>query len=268
MRLAQLARKVSVRSSEIVGFLARKGIIIEDNANSRVEDADAFSVMKAFAPALLEAERARLDQSAADLPAVGVVVPVQPDEVESPVDVLIAEPPVQEAIESNETQTETAFEVAAELLSVESIPEVKAPKVELKGLKVIGKIELPEPRKKETPPASELVEEEGLVKPATRDQRERSRDRDPRNLRKVSRTAKNPVAQERDRQAHEAAQKKQREVEEEKERRKKYYANRVKPSVPSRSIRLIDEPLSTLSEESPEKPKGLLRRFIHWLTTY
>ena len=111
----------------------------------------------------------------------------------------------------------------------------------------------------------ETLEQEGSIETTTRDQRERSRDR---NRRKPSRPAKNPVAQERERQANEIAQKKQREAEEEKERRKKYYANRVKPSGPSRSVRLVDEPLSTLSDEAPEKPKGLLRRFIHWLTTY
>jgi hypothetical protein len=262
MRLAQLARKISVRPPEIVEFLAKKGIIIEENANSRIEDVDAFSVIEAFAPGLLEADRAKLEQSSTELSTPAVVASVQDDELEPPVD----ESPATELVaEVYNDQTEIGIEVHLES-SVESFPEIiKAPKVELKGLSILGKIELPEARKKETTPVPEAVVPEGVVESNTRDQRDRSRDRD-RNRRKPSRT--NPVAQERERQAHEAAQKKQREAEEEKERRKKYYANRVKPSVPSRSVRLFDEPLSTLSEEAPEKPKGLLRRFIHWLTTY
>lgn len=262
MRLAQLARKVSARPSEIVEFLAKRGIIIEENANSRIEDANAFLVIEAYAPALLEVQGAGSESAASSEGSSN-----EPEMVESPADELTIESPKSQVeAGSTEVHMDNLIEVSSETPGAESLPEViKAPKVELKGLKVIGKIDLPEPRKKETPPVSGPVEEGIITTTNTGEQRARGRDR---NQRKSSRPAKNPVAQDRERQAKETAQMKQREVEKEKERRKKYYANRVKPSVPSRSVRLVDEPLSTLSEEGPEKPKGLLRRFIHWLTTY
>lgn len=254
MRLGQLARKVSVRPLEVVEFLAKRGIIVEESANARIDDSDAQAVIGHFAPHLLKTEA--VDPETAQVPeAIFEEVTVEEiTEIEQPLE----QEPTEQLLE---LPAESELNPEPEPIQEESLPDlIKAPKVELKGLKVVGKIELPEPKKKE-----DIGVKQPEVPTGTRDREKKGRDRE-RNQRNP-RGSKNPVAMERERLAREAAEKKQRQLQEEKERRKLYYASKVKPSSPSKSVRIFDEPVSTLADESPEKPKGLLRRFIHWLTT-
>lgn len=254
MRLGQLARKVSVRPLEVVEFLTKRGIIVEESANVRIDDSDAEAVIGHFAPHLLKTETAEPEPAQVPEAIVEEGIVEESTEIEQPSDQKSTEQPLELPVESE-------FNPVSEPIQQESLPDlIKAPKVELKGLKVVGKIELPEPRKKE-----DVEVKQSEVPAGARDREKKGRDRE-RNQRNP-RGAKNPVAMERERLAREAAEKKQRQLEEEKERRKLYYASKVKPSSPSKSVRIFDEPVSTLADESPEKPKGLLRRFIHWLTT-
>ena len=50
MRLGQLARKLELRPAEIIEFLATKNILIEDDANAKVEDNYVTLVFQQFAP--------------------------------------------------------------------------------------------------------------------------------------------------------------------------------------------------------------------------
>ena len=55
MRLGQLARKLELRPAEIIEFLATKNIVIEEDANAKVEDNYVTMVFRQFAPEM-EAE--------------------------------------------------------------------------------------------------------------------------------------------------------------------------------------------------------------------
>ena len=55
MRLGQLARKLELRPAEIIEFLATKNILIEDDANAKVEENYVTLVFRHFAPEM-EAE--------------------------------------------------------------------------------------------------------------------------------------------------------------------------------------------------------------------
>ena len=50
MRLGQLARKLELRPAEIIEFLATKNILIEDDANAKVDDNYVALVFRQFAP--------------------------------------------------------------------------------------------------------------------------------------------------------------------------------------------------------------------------
>src|SRR5690606_16019242 len=54
MRLGQLSRKLAVRSSEIVAFLATRNIQIEDGTNTRIDEEHEQLVIQHFAPELLK----------------------------------------------------------------------------------------------------------------------------------------------------------------------------------------------------------------------
>jgi hypothetical protein len=139
MRLGQLARKVAVHPSEIVSFLSKHNITVEDTTNARVDDEHVKLVYEKFAPHLANVV-------VEEMPEREAIPEVQPVEADTKEETLVSTP-----------VTELSEEVAAE--SPAELPEViKAPKVELKGLTVLGKIDLPTPKPKENAPAATVTE--------------------------------------------------------------------------------------------------------------
>jgi len=145
-------------------------------------------------------------------------------------------------------------------------PEViKAPKVELSGLKVLGKIELIEPKKKEKPPAEPVVQD---TKTETQEKVRPGRKQIPIKAKKepAQQPWKNPIALQREREAREAEEKKREAAEREKEKRKEHYLKRVKVGQPTKPARIFDEPLEPQISQMPEKrPLSIWGRFMKWL---
>jgi hypothetical protein len=228
MRLAQLARKLSIKQSEIIGFLATKQIEVQDSSNTRIEPDHMKLVVGHFAPSLLEeisaqsAEEERLEPARMPLEVAAT------HQIEPTVSA--------EAIFEN---TDLPIEV------------IKAPKVELQGLKVLGKIELPEAKKKE---AAETKNETRPPRPQ----------RDKRAF--EQRDKRNPIALQREREEREAERKRQEKLKAEKELKTKRYLNKVKPQ-PSKPTRLVKEELEHVTEVEEPMPTSLLGRFWKWLRT-
>ena len=65
MRLGQLARKLELRPAEIIEFLATKNIVIEDDANAKVEDNYVTLVFRQFAPDMEAENTPEVDAPAA-----------------------------------------------------------------------------------------------------------------------------------------------------------------------------------------------------------
>lgn len=227
MRLGQLARKLSVRPEEIVSFLAAQNMHIENGNNTRLEDSHVAAILHGLAP-----NNQQLQEEIHQLPDQQDVEPVIPNIVES----LPAEAGVQ---------TET--------------PEViKAPKIELPGLRVLGKIELPEKKKPlplpETEPAQEEPREVRRYQPNRETRKTPSRDR------------KNPIAMAREREERERKEKQQQQREQEKKRRTEFYMKRLKPQAPTRAARIVQEETIEMPPLE-ERPKTLWGRFMRWLNT-
>ena len=118
MRLAQLARKLSVRPSEIVDLLSHDQVYFEDGTNAKLNDELVKRVVLHFAP-----ER------------VTEIMLVQTSEVNE-----------QESQPQPETVSEPSIEVKTESIpevsnpvTVTDLPEtIRVQKVELTGLKVLG----------------------------------------------------------------------------------------------------------------------------------
>ena len=247
MRLAQLARKLTIRPTVIVDFLTQHNIQIEDGSNTRLEDDHVALIMQKFAPA-------RAAEIAAELV-------------------------IEKATELKTSIPEEKVELIAQTTAIESIlfpseeslPEkievIKAPKVELSGLKVLGKIELPEPKKKEEPASDQPQIDQAI--PAEVDKKPRQENRKPYTSRKETsnqRPGKNPIALERDRNALEGEKKKRAQLKHEKEKRKQHYLGKVKVAAPTKSIKLIKEEVEELTPMAPV-PKTLWGKFMRWLNT-
>jgi hypothetical protein len=261
MRLGQLARRLSVRPAQIVEFLASNSIQIENNSNTRLEDAHVSMIVEHYAPGILQ------------------TIANEPDEVEESPSAKVEETPSQivivESIQAESIESADNPMTAEEKATMEA-EVIRVQKIELSGLKVLGKIELPEPKKKETSiePAPEGTEETVLTeKPVvekTLRQRSTNVNRKPQQNRERSqRSGKNPVELQRDREAREAEAKRQRDLEREKEKRKKHYQQKMK-SVNTQPKKLKVKTQSEGSKKPIDNrpvPKTWIGKFLRWWTT-
>ncbi|MGE0587176.1 MAG: hypothetical protein AB7O48_01275 [Cyclobacteriaceae bacterium] len=268
MRLAQLARKIAVKPTDIVSFLASRNIIIEENSNAKVADEYERLVLQHFAPELLISE---------------------PQSLEAPVEVSqLAEEPIEIKSEEVEEITDSVESPDREETKEEEKPEViKPPKVELPGLKVVGKIELPEPKKKvQDTPAEASTEEqpkaegeqvatqEGSQPAAPREDRgprdRRRPHRQDRRNRDDQRPRKNPIALQREREEREALRKKLEDQQKEKELRTQRYLKKVEGRTPpQRSTKKAKKKHEDEYEVYAEKqqPKSILGRIMNWFVS-
>jgi hypothetical protein len=235
MRLGQLARKLALRQSDIIDFLAQRNIRIDESSNTRLEDELVILIMKHYAPTREEEVREEL--------AIETTEPEPTAEKEDISEIA----PVENSVENEGA----------------SLPDViRVPKIELSGLKVVGKIELPEPKKKEPESTSpEPTSETDTEKKNTVDRKAVHHKRPKREHRQGS----NPIAQQREREAREAAEKRRIEAEREKEKRKQHYHNKVKRIRPPKSVkpaRMEQPPQPRVIEK---QPTTLLGRFWRWL---
>lgn len=230
MRLGQLSRKLGVSTPEIIQFLASRQITISEDSNAKIEDIHAHWVTEKFAPHLIA--------------SVEEVMAEEKQEVAIPVETT----PVIET-----PSTEVTIEEPA-------LPEViKAPKIELAGLKVLGKIEIPE-KKKKTDESEEGSPEEKERK--HRSERSRSASRE-----YQERPRKNPVALQREREQREAERKRKELLAKEKEKKANHYFNRVKPSTPSKKVKKAEEPIEIADVPTEKMPTTLWGKFMRWLNT-
>jgi hypothetical protein len=261
MRLAQLARKLAIRPTEIVEFLTERNIQIDNESNTRLEDEHVALIMQEFAPA-------RAAEVAAELVR----------EKESEIEIIVPmDTPITNASPSKPEETNFVEPSAVENESLpEKIEVIKAPKVELSGLKVLGKIELPEPKKKEAQPQAEEVvgdqtpKEETPVQTSPRYQEKRKQEnRKPYpNKRESSDRPKttNPIALQREREALEAEKRRRAQAEEEKEKRTQHYLKKMKVVAPTKSARLIKEDVEEMTPLAPV-PKTFWGKFMRWLNS-
>jgi hypothetical protein len=252
MRLGQLARKLALKPGEISDFLTSQQVDIGTEFNTRLEKEHVALIIQHFAP------DGYIDE--ANIPEAPVIM----EKAAPTVSVEIPEPPIEAQLQEGHEVSQPQEHSMVELNKTEVI---KAPKIELTGLKVIGKIDLPEPKKKATADG-------GVVQPPENAGTERQKHSTPRDKeiihRKVdrpeSRIRKNPIALQREREAMEEEKRKQEKAERDKEKRTRNYLKKVKASAPTKPLKLMREQTEELSEET-KTPKTVLGRFFKWLTT-
>ncbi|GAB1444668.1 MAG: hypothetical protein KF860_13180 [Cyclobacteriaceae bacterium] len=248
MRLAQLARKIGIKPGEIVTFLADKNLPIEGSSNAKVTEDQLERILTHFAPELLLSHIA--------------------DEAQEMSGEKIGSSPDLENAEITLDVPLVAYKVSEEIISVEESKAqevIKPILVELPGLKVIGKIDLPEPKKKEVENLEnkeEIIGEKSPTKAKKgkphggRDERRRQ-EREPR---------KNVIALQREREAREALQRKQQEKERKKELRTQRYIKKVSKYTPPpqrpRKNKNVEE-YEVYSVEQ-EKPKSFIGKILGW----
>jgi hypothetical protein len=145
--------------------------------------------------------------------------------------------------------------------SIDTAEVIKAPKIELSGLKVLGKIELPEPKKKETDSPEAEKSQPDLSKDLGKERRFKEN-------RRQQRPSKNPIAVRREQEAEEERKKREEEYRLQKERRTQNYLKKVKAPQQTKAVRIFKEDTQQMSvSELQDPPKTLWGKFMKWLTT-
>jgi hypothetical protein len=231
MRLGQLSRKLGIHTSKIIDFLASKDIVINEDSNTRIEDEYVTWITQKYAPQLMAEVSNTLSEEKIEptirTPFVEEVAPTE----EQPV--AVEAPPLPELI--------------------------KAPKIELSGLKVLGKIEIPEKKKIAT--SQEQPESTSSDSTSTAQRKK--------NPRKefTPRPQKNPVALQREREEREAERKRKEKLQREKEKKTYNYLSRVKTQAPTKKSQYVKEQIEEASSITEEVPKSLWGKFLRWLRT-
>lgn len=261
MRLGQLARKLALRPSQIVDFLATQQIFPEEGSNARLSDEVTERVVMNFAPGRLN-----------EIMAVEDITP-EPTTAPARVTEELVITAVKEEVIADKPTPLPAIKETEDKLEVEVI---KAPKVELSGLKVLGKIELPEPKKKTAPVAESTeatVADAGEVEkmPVTEKRQRRPEQRvhsQQRRDNNTQRPARNPIAIQREQKAREEERKRKEKLEREKEKRTQYYLQRVKTGQPTKPVKMVSEPTESFpAKEVKPAPKTWVGKFLRWLNT-
>ncbi len=260
MRLGQLARKLALRPSQIVDYLSAQQIFPEEGSNARMTDEMTERIVLHFAPQRLNEILAVEEKS--------------PEPISEPLqEQLVISKAAVDVVVVDIAPLSSQFEVIDERPSEDKPEVIKAPKVELSGLKVLGKIELPEPKKKTEPVSEsmEAVEGEPEKIPVTEKKQRRPEPRVNTQQRRENypqRPARNPIAIQREQKAREEEEKRKEKLEREKEKRTQYYLQRVKTGQPTKSVKIVSEPTESFSlkEERPA-PKTWLGKFLRWLNT-
>ena len=267
MRLGQLARKYNISLHEIISYLKEIEPTHDTlHHNSKLNEQTKTLLEKRFEylekqseetskeieQKLIEPKVADIEETA-EVPANELEAPLPEAEVQDmpkKIDVVIESDKLLELLESEE-------------VDLSKITLIKAPKRELSGLKVVGKIELPEPKSKSLE-KSELREKG--PKPGKNSRHPH------RQLSEVDLEKRRLKAKKRKKE-YQARQEKQRKEKEKKQRKalnKARYQQKMQRAK-SNQPKQIDKTqrLPTLSEakEQPPQPKTLLGRFWRWMNT-
>lgn len=305
MRLGQMSRKLGVSQGEIARYLSEQNLSVEEGSNVKLDESRIRLLYARFAPGEVYPPSPAIEYASA--PVVNSESPESErlsGATEATTGAIQSEQNewVNEQQPSQQSLVQPDMAVSADGVTV--IPEnplsgepevIRAPKVELAGLKVIGKIELPSPRKKEVsePDANALIATPSDPSPAegavpdsanpirnepprrpdeprkARDSRRPGDERGPRRKNdREQRAQKNPIAIQREKEMREELERRRAKAAEEKERRTRNYNNRVKHSPPTKAVRLIEEPVEQLDATTIDsEPKTWFGKLIKWLRT-
>lgn len=248
MRLTALARKIHKTPSELIAILADYGIKPENGINSKITDEIANSILADFDVAPTDSDPVDLPED--NTPKTDQISEVADDTMDeaSPVkqeenpeeseaeevteenvkkNVAEQEQPTEEEKEEEKSEGGKLIGTIEDLESdrAQSIELIKAKKIKLEGIKVVGKIELPEKKEKSPKDALELEENEQAktaeVKPPPRKRKPNKKKRQKHGELSYEERVKE--------EAREKLKLKRRRENEARRRKKKYYETEVKP---------------------------------------
>lgn len=259
MRLGQLARNLEVTTTDIVNFLSEQQITVKDHPNVKLDEISEQQVIKAFSGATTfnETPPSTAAVSEENKPEQEEVISI-PTEVNEEPESTQEEPEEPEVTMEEEPVNATA-KPTTENVQEEEVEVIKAPKIELQGLKVVGKIELPEPKTEEKPKEEKKV---------TNGKKSNGRKKNPKRELTEEEKEKRRIKSKKARKKREEREKeKQKELEQKrlKKKKKEHYLKKIhKPQPP---VSKKEKRIKEQEKQNKHVPKTLLGKFWKWLNT-
>ncbi|GJM27822.1 MAG: hypothetical protein DHS20C17_04570 [Cyclobacteriaceae bacterium] len=278
MRLGQLARKYGVSKNEIISFLKE----IDPNThslgqNSKLSEetltmvAQHFENLDLFGEAGEGQEQFQQEQEdgQADTPTEDDTITQSESDIADP-EPASESSPDQADVSKKKDEVVIETDKLLELLESDESPAdldkitlIKAPKKELAGLKVVGKIELAEPKRKSAEKTAQKKEADtGRNRGGRQHEPLSAEEREKRRLEAKKRKEDYEAREERRRKAREKKQKKAL-------NKARYQQKLQRANVnPQKHKELTTSQPALNTEPQPAPPKTLLGRFWQWMTTY
>ena len=250
MRLRQLSRKLDVDTEKVIHYLKASNLPCEDDSNAKLSDEQVELLIEKFGP---------IDEVTPEETET-IVVPVFEDQEVVQEETIVAEEKVvEEEVERTETQPlEFASTPPPNQDETTPVPEViRAPKVELTGLKVVGKIELRTPKQKE----ESEEETEGEVVQQPKVSRAKSNGRQRNQPRKNTLT----IAEQRQREEKRKLRRKKEAEEQAKNKKRENYLKKVKAKTKTEAKKITIEKTAKPIQSNPTKKVGLITKFFNWM---
>ena len=292
MRLGQLSRKIGVQQSRISTFLEEKNYTLEAGSNSKLTEEQEQLIKTHFdyveEEATLVADILHTDAPATDtLDSNAPVVDILKKEATPVANILNEEEDAAASDTSTEEIVENgAPELVEESTTVTDLPKeivpsteettdevIRAPKLKLDGLKVVGKIDLPEPKvKEEAATAADDTDSEDIKAPIEevkeKPVRKKINQRGNQNRRPERRVL--TLAEKREREERAKKRRDKERKEEQKQFKAAYYESKMRERKQV-ATKKKKKKATIQQEQRPEvntpAPTTLVGKFLKWLNT-
>jgi hypothetical protein len=161
-------------------------------------------------------------------------------------------------------------------VDLSKITLIKASKKKLEGLKVVGKIDLPEPKIKEPNAKEAVVEVEEKVKPEfneniTQEEIENELRKEKRRLYREKQESRRLIAKEKqaDFKVRQEKRKLEKEIEQKRSKKEAHYKQKLAPNKPPKVNQKTKKQKQELVETTKleDQPNSILEKFWKWLNT-
>jgi hypothetical protein len=260
MRLSQLARKLEISPTQLILFFEKNKIERYNSHNNKIEKSDLKLALNHFNPEEMEAE---IESQVIQAKESEIDTPQKKGKEKSASGLIVSNKPDKET-----TDPDPPFEEEDE------IEVISMPKIKLEGVKVVGKIDLPEPVKKvkdennsrdqKENKLSDNISEEGHRK-----EHHKNREKPFRQKNRKKHTTKELSYEEKlKREERRRIREQQRAKKLKKEQKKLHYIKNVQSNVsPSRKKKKSSKAEQSEMESIKVKPeyKNPVRKFWAWL---
>ena len=250
MRLVQLARQLGITQSDLLEFLSQQGFPHPEGFNTKIDDETVGLIRQHF--------QQTNSESVEDNEPIEEVATISNAVIETP-----ESDPVNH-VSPAESQEEILPEEHKEIAPAEK-EVIRAKKIKLEGIKILGKIDLPEPVVKEKP-----VEDNPKEKPSGR-KRNSSKDQRKDNRYDRRRTKPETYEQKLKKQEREAQKKKRDREKKLKDKKKKFYQEKRSTITTPTQLKGKKKKKKATAEKSNHKKKEVvyhknpIRRLWAWL---